>query len=258
MMELRAKTLADILQDCAGLHVRLCPRQVLGARMGMLAGRLLELDLPQTDKRLLAIAETDGCLVDGLSAATGCRVGRRTLRIVDYGKVAATFVDTQTERAVRVVPNQEARTLAWQYAPEAHNRWEAQLAGYQRMPDELLLMHHPVALAQPLQVVLGQHGQPAVCQICSEEIINQREVEIEGTVMCRACAAPAYYHAKSKSPVGLPPPGVPFPDYVPCPHCGEPEVEVWCYQMLAHCHNCGQTFSHPQPLQCELHCSKRH
>ncbi|MCC7360665.1 MAG: hypothetical protein IT317_14385 [Anaerolineales bacterium] len=111
------------------MHTRLCPRQGLGARIGLLAGRLLAIDLPQTDKRLLTIAETDGCLVDGLAAATNCHPGSRTLRIVDYGKVAATFVDTRDEQAVRIAPRLDIRTLAREYAPTARQRWEAQLVG---------------------------------------------------------------------------------------------------------------------------------
>jgi len=94
--------LPELLDASAALHRHLCPRQVLGVRMGMLAGELLGLALPQTDKRLYVVAETDGCAVDGISAATNCWVGRRTLRVEDFGKVAATFVDTQTDRAVRI------------------------------------------------------------------------------------------------------------------------------------------------------------
>ena len=88
------ETLADLLAQSSVLHRHLCPRQVLGVRMGLLAAELLSLDLPQTDKRLLTIVETDGCFTTGLSVATNCWVGRRTLRVEDYGKVAATFVDT--------------------------------------------------------------------------------------------------------------------------------------------------------------------
>jgi formylmethanofuran dehydrogenase subunit E len=62
--------------------------------MGLHAGQLLQLDLPRTDKRLFVLVETDGCLTDGVAVATGCWFGRRTLRLVDQGKVAATFVDT--------------------------------------------------------------------------------------------------------------------------------------------------------------------
>ncbi len=97
-------SLQELLQATAARHYHLCPRQVLGVRMGLLAAHTLHLDLPQTDKRLLTIVETDGCFTDGLAVATGCWVGRRTLRIEDYGKIAATFVDTLTEQAIRLTP----------------------------------------------------------------------------------------------------------------------------------------------------------
>jgi hypothetical protein len=42
----------------------------------------------------------------------------------------------------------------------------------------------------------------------------------------------------------------PFPEYVRCPHCGEPEVEVYCYQAQATCHNCGRGFAHARPPGC--------
>ena len=96
----------DLLEACAARHTRLCPRQVLGLRMGLFGAKTLGLDVPRPDKRLLVIAETDGCMADGLITATGCSVGRRTLRIVDYGKVAATFVDVETGRAVRITPRE--------------------------------------------------------------------------------------------------------------------------------------------------------
>lgn len=104
-------TLDELLGQSAALHHHLCPRQVLGVRMGLLAGRELGLDLPQTGKRLLTIIETDGCFADGVSVATGCWVGHRTLRVEDYGKVAATFVDTDCRQSVRIVPHPGARAF---------------------------------------------------------------------------------------------------------------------------------------------------
>jgi len=122
-------TLDVILAESAKRHKHLCPRQVLGARMGLFAAELLGLDLPRRDKRLLVISETDGCTVDGLIAATGCRVGSRTLRIQDFGKVAATFADTYTEETVRIVPRREARLVASDHTRGASNKWEAMLLG---------------------------------------------------------------------------------------------------------------------------------
>ena len=191
--------LDELLTLSATHHHNICPRQVLGVRAGLLAGFLLDLPLPQSDKRLLTIAETDGCFVDGLSAATGCYVGRRTLRIEDYGKTAATFVDSLTEQAIRIHPKTSARKRAWDYAPSAQNTWEAQLIGYQRIPDELLLHWQWVELTVPVKQIIGQVGGRVSCEICGEEIINQREIIREGTILCKPCAGGAYFRYSPES-----------------------------------------------------------
>jgi formylmethanofuran dehydrogenase subunit E len=181
------------LRLSASSHRCLCPRQVLGARIGLYGGALLGLRLPRTDRRLLAIVETDGCAVDGVSAATGCAVGKRTLRIEDYGKVAATFVDCETGRAVRVAPSAGSRTLAREYAPDSESRWHGQLRAYQVIPSGLLLEWRSVALRQPVRELMSAPGLRAICDSCGEEIMNQREVIRPGAVLCRACASGAYY-----------------------------------------------------------------
>ena len=191
-------SLTDLLSASATLHRKLCPRQVLGARIGLLAGLLLDLPLPQPEKRLIAIAETDGCFVDGISAATGCYVGRRTLRIEDYGKTAAAFIDSLTEQAIRIAPRLNVRELAWDYAPSAKNKWEAQLIGYQHIPDDLLLDWQHIELTTPIKQIIGQPGKRADCEICGEEIINQREVICEGTVLCKSCAGESYFHTSMR------------------------------------------------------------
>jgi len=185
--------LPDLLNASAELHCHLCPRQVLGVRMGLFAGELLGLDLPQTDKRLFTIVETDGCASDGIATATNCWVGRRTMRVEDYGKVAATFVDTHTHHTLRIVPRLEARELARAYAPEARNNWEGQLLGYQRMPTSELLIAQHVELKTPIEKIISRAGRKTMCERCSEEILNEREIIREDTVICRACAGEAYY-----------------------------------------------------------------
>jgi len=192
------KSLDQFLQEAARSHRHLCPRQVLGVRMGLAAGRWLGLTVPQTDKRLLTIVETDGCVIDGLVVATGCRVGRRTMRVLDFGKVAATFVDTLTGRAVRIVPNAGSRLRAKAYAPEAASRWEAYLLGYQRMPEAELLDNQEVALIVPLEKILSKDGYRVKCDRCGEEIINEREVRQAGLILCRPCAGGAYYQPLAK------------------------------------------------------------
>ena len=184
-----------LLQSVAALHRHLCPRQVLGLRMGLLAGECLGIELPQAGKRLLAIVETDGCFADGVAVATNCWMGRRTLRLEDYGKVAATFVDGQTGAALRLAPHAAARARARAAVPEAHNRWEAMLLGYQRLPAAELFTRQPVALTQSLEQIVSRAGARSVCDACGEEILNGREIQTAGRTLCRACAAGAYYTA---------------------------------------------------------------
>ena len=174
-------------------HQHLCPRQVLGVRMGMAAGRWLGLALPQTDKRLLTIAETDGCGADGISVATGCWVGRRTLRILDFGKMAATFVDTTNNNAVRITPSAQSRQLAPLAAPDAKNHWEAYLLGYQRMTDDELLTIQPVHLELSVEHLISYAGVRINCAQCGEEIINEREVMVDDEPWCKSCAGEQYY-----------------------------------------------------------------
>ena len=103
--------LESFFAQSSALHKHLCPRQVLGVRMGMHAAGLFTLKLPQSNKRLLTFVETDGCFSDGISVATGCTMGHRTMRLVDHGKIAATFVDTHTAKALRCSASPDARVM---------------------------------------------------------------------------------------------------------------------------------------------------
>jgi formylmethanofuran dehydrogenase subunit E len=175
----------------------LCPRQVLGVRLGLQAGEVLGLQIPRRDKRLLVLVETDGCFADGVSVATGCWLGRRTLRLVDYGRVAATIVDSATEQAVRIRPHPNARVRALAWAPDAPDRWHAQLDGYQRMPDNELLSVERVVLERPLlQCLIGEAGRRVSCSVCGEDILNGRELPGATGPMCRGCAAAPYYRVR--------------------------------------------------------------
>jgi formylmethanofuran dehydrogenase subunit E len=165
--------------------------------MGLHASQALGLEVPRRDKRLLVLVETDGCFADGLSVATGCWLGRRTLRLVDYGRVAATIVDSTTEQAVRIRPHPSARIRATAWAPDAPDRWHAQLEGYQRMPDDELLSVERVVLEVPLlQWLIGEAGIRVSCSVCGEEILNGRELPGATGPMCRGCAAEPYYRVR--------------------------------------------------------------
>ncbi len=187
------RSIQSLLDESAARHQHLCPRQVLSVRLGLLGARLLDVEIPNRAKRLLVLVETDGCFADGVSVATGCTVGTRTLRLIDHGKVAAVFVDTITDRAVRLIPSKASRTLAQAYAPLARSRWHAQLEAYQIMPEAELFDVQPVELTLSLEQLLSKPGRKAVCDQCGEEIINEREILQEGRTLCKACAGDGYW-----------------------------------------------------------------
>jgi formylmethanofuran dehydrogenase subunit E len=185
--------LAGLLEVSSRTHAHICPRQVLGVRMGLLAARFLDLELPQKDKRLHAFVETDGCALDGITVATGCQVGRRTLHVLDFGKIAATFVDSRDGRAVRIRPHQQARDRWAEFAPDAPDRWHGYLAAYQVMPDELLMVAEPVTLTVSLAALISHEEARAICDRCGEEIFNEREIIRGREILCRSCAGQDYY-----------------------------------------------------------------
>ncbi len=190
--------IAELLARSSARHSHLCPRQVLGVRMALAGAAALGLDLPRQDKQLLVIAETDGCFIDGLEVAAGVSAGHRTLRIEDYGKVAATFIDTKTGDALRLAPKADVRQQARVYAPGEPRHYFAQLQGYQVMPDEALFSIAEVTLVLPIEQIVSRPGVRVNCCICGEEIINEREVMVQGQAYCRSCAGLGYYLAEAK------------------------------------------------------------
>lgn len=185
-----------LLEKSAKRHKHLCPRQVLGVRMGMLAAEHLEFELPQTKKRLLTIVETDGCFADGVEVATGCSIGHRTLRLQDYGKVAAVFIDTMTNHAFRIAPKLNIRQVAEGYG-EGKSRWHRQLSGYQKIPIAKLCTVEWVEVNFSVKEMISRPGVRVNCAYCGEEIINEREVKVDGLVLCQPCAGFTYYRAKA-------------------------------------------------------------
>jgi formylmethanofuran dehydrogenase subunit E len=186
--------LQTLLEQSSSRHNHLCPRQVLGVRMGLMALGILGLTGHDNHKkRLLAILESDGCFADGVEAATGCTVGHRTLRLEDYGKIAGTFVDTATCRAIRIAPALDLRERASGCIARETRHYFAQLLAYQLMPDDELLTMREVELNTPLEQILSRPGVRVNCELCGEEIINEREVRQSGLTLCRPCAQGGYY-----------------------------------------------------------------
>lgn len=188
------RSLDELLVDAALMHRgHVCSGQVLGVRMAMLGCQLLGVDEPTQGKRLIVYVEIDRCMADAIAAVTGCRLGKRTLKHIDYGKCACTFVDTSTGRAIRVSARDDARSNVCRYAPFGLDKSAAQRETYKVMPDDELF------IVQEVLVDIPDHDQPGrpisrvMCAICDEGINDRREVRLNGQVLCRACAQGGYY-----------------------------------------------------------------
>jgi formylmethanofuran dehydrogenase subunit E len=188
------KTLTEYMAVAAQSHGHMCPGQVLGIRLAMLGLKSLGIDdVSKYRKRLVTFVEIDRCATDAVSLVTGCRLGKRSLKFLDFGKVAATFVDVQTNRAVRVVARDDAREKARAMFPELAEPHQQQLAAYQMMDDTDLFTLQPVRVKLAAEDLPGRPRSRVVCEECGEGINDGHERRVDERVLCRSCAGESYY-----------------------------------------------------------------
>ncbi len=189
------KTFDEYLAIAAEVHGHICAGQVLGLRMALYGVKLLGLEDPAAidRKRLITFVEIDRCATDVISVVTGCRLGKRSLKFRDFGKVAATFCDLQADRAVRVVARESSRRRARELHPGIEDRNQREMRAYREMPDEELFDAQRVKVTVPQEDLPGYKAPRAVCARCGEGINFKREVVRGGQLLCRACAGERYY-----------------------------------------------------------------
>jgi len=189
------KSLDEYLQDAERAHGHLCAGQVLGVRMAMLGLARLGIEDPhgKDRRRLVTFVEIDRCATDAVAVVTGCRLGKRALKFRDWGKVAATFVDTAGGKAVRVAAKESSKALARSMHPELADKNQQQMLAYREMPDDDLFDLQWVKVELPPEEFPGYKGARVVCEKCGEGINFKREVRRHGKVLCRACAGESYY-----------------------------------------------------------------
>ena len=186
----------SLLKSSADAHGHLCPGQAVGVRMAMLGCRLIGLDEPTRHdqiKKLIVYVEMDRCTADAVAHVTGVKLGRRSLKFMDYGIMAATFTNLQTDQAFRVISTEEARSLAPAYAPEIAGKYPQQLEAYKRMPDSVLFRVQQVDLSISEFDLPGPTRHKATCSRCGQVVRDHREVTKDGRVYCVPCAGGAYF-----------------------------------------------------------------
>lgn len=184
-------------------HGHLCAGQILGVRMAMLGCRRLGVDEPRgrDRKRLVTFVEIDRCATDAIGVVTGCRLGKRALKFRDWGKMAATFVDVESGRAVRIAARESSKARAREIYPEIENNNQQQMRAYREMPDEELFTEEWVEVILDAREFPGYKGERVACDECGEGINYDRFVRRDGKTLCLACAAPEerYYKATGNS-----------------------------------------------------------
>jgi formylmethanofuran dehydrogenase subunit E len=185
-----------LLKQSAAAHGHLCPGQVVGVRMAMLGCRLIGLDEPtriDQIKKLIVFVEMDRCTGDAVAFVTGVKLGRRSLKFMDYGIMAATFVNLETNAAFRVISTEEARYLATVYAPEIPEKYPQQLEAYKRMPDSVLFRVQKVRVDLSEYDLPGPTRKKISCNRCGQVVRDNREVVQNGQNLCKPCAKKAYF-----------------------------------------------------------------
>lgn len=185
-----------LLSECETLHGHICPGQVLGARMAVLGCELIGIADPRgaDRKKFIVWVEVDRCMTDALSAVTGVRLGRRSLKFLDYGKVAATFLNTETGHAVRLAALDSSRNLADSRYSFVESKKERQMRAYREATDRELFKIERVSVELRETDAPGRPRSRVTCERCLEGVNDGREtVGQDGRVLCQPCAGGAYY-----------------------------------------------------------------
>src|SRR5215475_5958347 len=189
------QSLDELLELSKIAHGHLCAGQVLGVRMALCGLHELGINDPHgaDRKRLVTFVEIDRCATDAIGVVTGCRLGKRALKFRDWGKMAATFVDLESGRAVRIAAKESSKALAKSLHPELESANQQQMLAYREMKDDDLFTVQPVKVQLPPEEFPGFKGERVTCSACGEGINFRREIRRDGKILCRSCAGESYY-----------------------------------------------------------------
>ena len=186
------QTFEALLGEAEVAHGHLCAGQILGVRMAMLGCQRLGIDDPKgaDRKRLVTFVEIDRCATDAIGVVTGCRLGKRALKFRDWGKMAATFLDLSTGRAIRIAAVESSKQRARELYPDVEPKNKQQMLAYRELPDADLFAEEWVQVAMHARELPGYKSERIACAVCGEGINYDRQIEIGGEILCQGCAFP--------------------------------------------------------------------
>lgn len=195
----RMKEFDDLLNESVKIHGHLCAGQVLGVRMTMRGLREIGIADPKgaDRKNIIVFVEMDRCATDAVQSVTGCSLGHRTMKFMDYGKMAATFLNLKSGKAVRIFAREDSRAKAKERFPEIENKYAGQLEAYKIMSDDELFDIMEVKVNVSPEDMPGRPMRRVQCDACGEHVQDMREVYKDGRVLCVPCAEGGYYDLKA-------------------------------------------------------------
>lgn len=188
----------ELLHESVKFHGHLCPGQVLGVRMAILGLKLIDIHDPKGKDRksLIIYVEIDRCATDAIMSVTSCTPGKRSLKILDNGIMAASFINIKTGSAFRIIAKEESKVSASNYFPEIDDKYERQKQAYKIMSDEELFD------IRPIKVKISDHDMPGrplkriKCEKCGDFVQDCKDINIDGQNLCKSCAYGAYFEYK--------------------------------------------------------------
>jgi formylmethanofuran dehydrogenase subunit E len=197
----KMESFEQLLAESTRIHGHICAGQVIGVRMAMAALERIGIADPKgaDRKKLYVLVEIDRCATDAIQSVTGCSLGKRSLRWVDFGIMAATFVNLETKQFLRVTAREEARALSESYCPEIMDKYQRQLEAYKLMPLDELFVFQEVTVQLKDCDMPGRPLRRVQCSQCGDWVQDCREVEKNGNHVCRACSGERYYQVVGKA-----------------------------------------------------------
>ncbi|MBU4118186.1 MAG: formylmethanofuran dehydrogenase [Proteobacteria bacterium] len=183
-----------LLERSTKIHGHICAGQVIGVRMSMIGLREINIDDPKVQRKdFYVLVEIDRCATDAIQTVTGCSLGKRSLKWLDYGIMAATFVNLKSGKAVRITALEESRETSKKYCPEIGDKYKQQLEAYRIMPEEELFKVQPVSITVPEEDMPGRPTRRVQCERCGDWVQDCREVMEDNKPLCKPCAHGRYY-----------------------------------------------------------------
>ncbi len=176
-----------LLEKAKDFHGDVCAGIAIGTRMSIIGFRELGMNPLERNRDLVVFVEADRCLADAIQAISGCSLGKRALKFKDYGKFAATFLDSSTNKAVRISSlNKPRKDMIEEEMKNLVNE-------ILETPDEELFKIQKVQVNLPEEDLPGPPRHRTTCERCGEGIMDHREIIVNDETLCKSCAEGAYY-----------------------------------------------------------------